>query len=319
MKPKIVYLDSHVLNPGDLSWAPLERLGAFTAYDRTAPADVVARADAADVLMINKVRIGAAELDAMPRLRLICVSATGYDVVDVAAARERGVVVCNCPGYSTHAVAQHVAALLLEVCNHAGHYAREVKNGLWTRSRDFCVWDEPLTELHGRRAAVVGLGHIGMRVAEIFCALGLQVFAVTSKDESALPAGIRKISEADAFASCHVVSLNCPLTAENARFVGAKLLDNCRPGLVLINTARGGLVDDAAVAAALADERLGAYCADVLSTEPPAEDNPLLSAPRAYLTPHIAWASAAARSRIIDIVCENIRAFMDGRPVNVVN
>lgn len=316
---KIVYLDSHVLNPGDLSWAPLEALGDFAAYDRTPAADVAARAADADVLMVNKVRIGEAELAAMPRLKLICVSATGYDVVDVAAARRRGVAVCNCPGYSTNAVAQHVAALLLEVCNHAGHYAREVRNGLWTRSRDFCVWDEPLTELAGKRAAVVGFGNIGSRVAEILQAFGMQVFAVTSKAVGELPEGVGKLTLAEAFGSCDVVSLNCPLTAGNTRFVDESLLHACRSGLVLINTARGGLVDDGAVAAALADGRLGAYCADVLTAEPPAADNPLLSAPRAFLTPHIAWASAAARKRIIDIVCENIRAFMAGNPVNVVN
>lgn len=316
---KIVYLDSHVLNPGDLSWEPLEVLGAFTAYDRTSAADVAARAAEADVVIVNKVRLGEAELDALPCLKLICVSATGYDVVDVAAARRRGIPVCNCPGYSTDAVAQHVAALLLEVCNHVGHYAREVKQGMWTRSRDFCVWDEPLAELAGKRAAIVGFGHIGARTASIFQALGLEVYAVTSKAAGDLPAGVGKLTLAEAFDSCDVVSLNCPLTADNARFVDDRLLHACRPSLILINTARGGLVDDAAVASALGAGRLGAYCADVLTTEPPAADNPLLSAPRAYLTPHIAWASAAARRRIIDIVCGNIRAFEAGSPVNVVN
>ncbi len=315
----IVFLDARTLSAGDISWNALQRLGHFTAYDRTQPDEVMERAAEADVLILNKTRLQREHFQTLPRLKLVCVAASGYDVVDVSAAREHGVTVCNCAGYGTGAVAQMVVALLLEVTNRVGRYAEADRQGFWCSSKDFCRWDEPLMELAGRRLAVVGFGHIGRAVTDLLRPFGMRLGVVTSKSAADLPADVVRLTLEEAFAESDVVSLNCPLTPENRAFVNAALLSAARPGLILINTARGGLVAEQAVAEALARGTLGAYCADVLAKEPPSADNPLLSTPRTFVTPHIAWATAEARLRILDTIVRNIGAFLQGRPQNVVN
>lgn len=315
----IVFLDSLTLNPGDLDWNVFRSLGHFTAYDRTEPGHVIDRAKDADIIITNKTPLRQEHFDALPRLRLICVAATGFDVVDTKAARAHGIPVCNCAGYGTKAVAQMVVALLLEVTNRVGHYAAANREGFWSNAQDFCCWNDPLTELDGKRLAVIGFGNIGKAVTDMLRPFGMELFAVTSKRKEELPEDVRKMDAEEAFTRCDVVSLNCPLTQENKRFVNEALLAKANPGLILINTARGKLIDDLAVAKALHEGRLKAYCCDVLSQEPPAKDHPLLSAPRAFVTPHIAWATREARLRILTIIVRNIEAFLQGQPQNVVN
>lgn len=317
--PHIVFLDSHTLNPGDLSWRELEALGRFTEYARTAPEEVVERAEGADILIVNKTRLTESHFAALPRLRLVCVAAAGYDVVDTEAARRRGIPVCNTAGYANRAVAQMAVALLLEATNRVGAYAEANRHGFWSQSPDFCCWDAPLTELDGKRLAIVGFGGIGSTLAAMMRPFGMRLSAVSSKSAAELPPDVEKTTVEEAFATADVVSLHCPLTAANEKFVNERLLAGCRKGLILVNTARGRLVDDEAVASALDEGRLGAYATDVLSEEPPRADHPLLHAPRCYVTPHVAWATVEARSRIINLLHDNICAFMNGRPQNVVN
>lgn len=316
---KIVFLDGNTINNGDLTWELFEALGDFTVYDRSTVDDVLERAAEADILILNKTPLLKEHFEALPKLRLVCVSATGYDVVDVEAAKAHGIPVCNCAGYGTLAVAQMVVAHLLEVANKVGYYAQLNRNGFWSNSRDFCCWDEPLLELCGRKIAIVGFGNIGQAVANMLRPFGMKIYAVTSKSADALPADVEKIGQEEAFATCDVVSLNCPLTPSNQGFVNDSLLAKANPNLILINTARGKLVDDQAVAKALKENRLAAYCSDVLSQEPPPADHVLLSAPRAYITPHVAWATAEARLRIMRIIARNITAFLKGKPECVVN
>lgn len=318
-RPNIVYLDCKTVNRGDLSWEPLERLGNFKAYDRTEREHVVERAAEADIVIVNKTRLDRDLLAQLPRLRLVCVAATGYDVVDVRAAAELGIPVCNCGAYGTNAVAQMVVALLLEVTNCVGHYAEANRHGFWANSPDFSCMDTPLTELDGKRLAVVGFGNIGRAVTDLLRPFGMSLHAVTSKPQSALPPDVAKIELEEAFSACDVVSLNCPLTPENEGFVNEQLLKLAKPGLILINTARGKLVNDEAVADALRENRLGAYCADVLSQEPPQKDHVLLSTPRTFITPHIAWATVTTRQRLLNILRDNIDRYLNGHPQNVVN
>lgn len=317
---KMVFLDSYTLNPGDIDWADLKRCPGLVCYDRTAPGEVVERIGDARIVITNKTRLTEEVFAQLPQLELVCVAATGYDVVDTAAARRHGITVCNCAGYSTQAVAQMVVAHLLEVTNHVGHYTQAVCGaGKWTASPDFCFWDAPLLELEGLSVCIVGMGHIGRAVADRLRPFGVRLFAVSSQPAEALPSDVTKLTVAEAFARCEVVSLNCPLSSSNAAFVNERLLSGARQGLILVNTARGGLVDEAAVAAALSSGRLGAYCCDVLAQEPASADNPLLKAPNVYMTPHIAWASPNARRRIIRILVRNIEAYLQGRPESVVN
>lgn len=317
----ITFLDGQTINPGDLNWSPLEALGTFTVYDRTAPDEVLKRAEGADVLIVNKTRLTEAHFEALtPRLRLVCVAATGYDRIDTEAARRHDVTVCNCAGYSTHSVSQLTASLILEACDHVGDYALCNRMGVWSGvSPNFCYTLRPRLELNGRSLAVIGLGHIGRAVAEIMRPFGLKLYAVTSKAASDLPDGIAKITLAEAFSSCDIVSLNCPLTEDNRAFVNDELLATAKAGLILVNTARGGLIDEQAVVRALQSGRLGAYCADVLTHEPPAPDCPLLQAPRTILTPHIGWETPEARQRIMQLTADHIRAYCAGRPESVVN
>ena len=316
MQMKIVILDGYTANPGDLSWSDLEQLGQLTVYDRTRPEETVARAADADVVLTNKVVMGRQEIAQLPRLQYIGVLATGYNVVDIQAARERGIIVTNVPAYSTESVAQMVFAHLLTVTNRTEHYAVLNRQGRWSSNPDFSYWDTPLHELAGKTFGIVGLGNIGSRVAQIALAFGMKVVALTSK--SALPAGIQKVSLDELLTASDVVSLHCPLTDTTRHLINARTLQMMKPSAILINTGRGPLVNDADVAEALSTQRLYAYCADVLTTEPPQADNPLLCQSNAYFTPHIAWASVEARVRLLQTAIANVRAFANGTPQNTV-
>ena len=316
---KIVILDGFTANPGDLSWKGLEELGELTVYDRTKPSETVARAADAEIVLTNKVIISREVMDQLPRLRYVGVLATGYNVVDTKAAHERGITVTNVPAYSTESVAQMVFAHLLTVTNRTEHYAQENRQGRWTKNPDFCYWDFPHTELAGKTFGVVGLGNIGLRVAQIARAFGMKVKALTSKKAETLPAGFAKASLEELLATSDILSLHCPLTDSTRHLINADTLRLMKPSAILINTGRGPLIDDHAVARALADRQLAAFCADVLTEEPPKADNPLLTQPNAFITPHIAWASKEARIRLLQVATENVRAFLDGKPINTVS
>ena len=315
---KIVILDSYGANPGDLSWDGLKEIGELTVYDRTKPEETLARAAGADIVLTNKVVLGRKEIEQLPCLKYIGVLATGYNVVDTEAAHKHGIAVTNVPAYSTESVAQMVFAHLLTVTNRTEHYAQQNREGRWSRNPDFCYWDTPLTELAGKTFGIVGLGNIGKRVAEIALAFGLKVKALTSKTADALPAGIEKATMEQLLAAADIVSLHCPLTDTTRHMINAETLRLMKPTAVLINTGRGPLVSDADVAKALETGTIAAYCADVVTEEPPKADNPLLSQPHAYLTPHIAWATREARIRLLDIAVSNVKAWMEQRPQNMV-
>ena len=314
----IVILDGYTANPGDLSWQGLEEIGEVTVYDRTKADETVARAADADIVLTNKVIISREIIAQLPRLKYIGVLATGYNVVDIEAAHERGITVTNVPAYSTESVAQMVFAHLLTVTNRTEHYALENRNGRWTKNPDFCYWDFPHMELAGKTFGIVGLGNIGRRVAEIATAFGMHVKALTSKSADALPANIEKATLESILSTSDVLSLHCPLTDKTRHLINHETLQQMKPTAILINTGRGPLVDDQAVADALSGGRLAAFCADVLTEEPPKADNPLLKQPNAYMTPHIAWASKEARVRLVQVATDNVRAFINGRPQNMV-
>ena len=313
---KIVVLDGFTANPGDLSWKELEALGELAVFDRTKPEKTVTRAADAEIVLTNKVIISREVMAQLPRLKYIGVLATGYNVVDVECAKERGITVTNVPAYSTESVAQMVFAHLLTVTNRTEHYARQNREGRWTANQDFCYWDFPHMELAGKTFGIVGLGNIGLRVAQIALAFGMSVKALTSK--SILPQGIEKTSFEVLLATADVLSLHCPLTEKTHHLINRETLAMMKTTAILINTGRGPLVDDQAVADALADKRLAAFCADVLTEEPPKKDNPLLKDPNAFITPHIAWATQEARSRLLQVAIDNVRAFLQGQPINVV-
>ena len=313
---KIVVLDGYSANPGDLSWKELDALGDVAVYERTKPAEIIVRAADADIVLTNKVVLSKEIIAQLPKLRYVGVLATGYNVVDVKAAHERDIVVTNVPAYSTESVAQMVFAHLLTVTNRVEHYAVQNRAGRWTSNPDFCYWDFPHMELAGKTFGIVGLGNIGQRVAQIALAFGMKVRAVTSKD--VLPSGVEKVSLEELLSISDVLSLHCPLTESTRHLINADSLQHMKPSAILINTGRGPLVDDGAVAAALDDNRLAAFCADVLTDEPPKSDNPLLRHQHAYITPHIAWASFEARIRLLQVAIGNVRAFLEGNPVNAV-
>jgi len=316
---KIVILDGYSANPGDLSWKGLEEMGTLTVYDRTQPGETVARAADAEIVLTNKVIVSRDVMEQLPRLKYVGVLATGYNVVDIKAAQERGITVTNVPAYSTESVAQMVFAHLLTVTNRTEHYAIENRQGRWTKNADFCYWDFPHTELAGKTFGIVGLGNIGQRVAQIAQAFGMKVKVLTSKSAGTLPAGIEKASLDELLATADVLSLHCPLTETTRHLMNRETLAKMKPTAILINTGRGPLIDDQAVADALANGQLAAFCADVLTEEPPKADNPLLKQPNAFTTPHIAWASKEARVRLLQVATDNVRAFVAGKPQNVVS
>ena len=313
---KIVILDGYTANPGDLSWKELETLGELVVYDRTSADETVARATDAEVVLTNKVLITKDVIAQLPRLKYVGVLATGYNVVDIEAAHQRGIIVTNVPAYSTESVAQMVFAHLLTVTNRVEHYAAQNRADRWTNSADFSYSDTLLTELAGKTFGIVGLGNIGKRVAQIAQAFGMNVIALTSK--TTLPEGIKKVELSELFAQSDVLSLHCPLTSDTHHMINADTLKLMKPTAILINTGRGPLIDDQAVADALKGKRLYAFCADVLTEEPPKADNPLLGLPNAYTTPHIAWATVEARARLVKVAIDNVKAFANGKSQNVV-
>ena len=315
----IVILDGYSANPGDLSWKELEELGTLTVYDRTKSDETVARAADAEIVLTNKVILNSEVIAQLPRLKYIGVLATGYNVVDIKAAHERGIIVTNVPAYSTESVAQMVFAHLLTVTNRTEHYAIQNRDGRWSSNPDFCYWDFPHMELADKTFGVVGLGNIGLRVAQIARAFGMNVKAMTSKVQSTLPVGIEKVSLEELLATADVLSLHCPLTDSTRHMINAATLQQMKPSAILINTGRGPLVDDQAVADALAKGAIAAYCADVVTEEPPRPDNPLLQQPNAFITPHIAWASMEARVRLLKVAIDNVRSFLNGQPQNVIS
>lgn len=313
----LTILDAYTANPGDLSWAPLERLASSSSvYDRTPDDQVIERASDCELVLTNKTVLSADTIAALPKLKYIGVLATGYNVVDIAAAKERGIVVTNVPGYGTPSVAQAVFALLLELANHVGLHAQTVRDGRWSQCADFCYWDGTLVELEGRTLGILGYGTIGERVAKIALALGMRVIANrrTWRDEP-LP-GVEKASLEDILAQSDVLSLHCPLTDDTKHLIRAETIAQMKPSAFLINTARGPLVHEQDLADALNSGRLAGAGLDVLSTEPPPPGNPLFTAKNCLITPHIAWASREARARLIDIAAGNVKAFLDGKPVN---
>ena len=316
---KIVVLDGQGVNPGDISWNRIEELGELTVYPRTAPEEVLQHVGDAEIVLTNKTVFAANIIAQLKNTKYIGVLATGYNVVDTKAARERGIVVTNIPAYSTDSVAQMVFAHLLNVSNHVEHYAEETRNGVWSRCPDFCYWNTPLFELAGKTLGIVGLGHIGMKVAQIAQAFGMNVLAYTSKSPDQLPEWIRKTTLDGLLGASDVVSLHCPLTDTTRELMNSASIEKMRDGAILINTGRGPLVNEADVADALALGNLGAYCADVLSSEPPSASNPLIGVPNAFITPHVAWATLEARLRLMDIAVCNIKSFLAGSPTNVVN
>lgn len=312
MKPRIVVLDGYTLNPGDLSWDELRTLGELTVHDRT-PADLlIARAQGARVVLTNKCPMAAATIDALPDLRYIGVLATGHNSVDGAAARLRGIPVCNVPAYGTRAVAQATIALLLELTNHVGHHAASVAAGRWSRSPDWCYWDYPLVELDGLTFGIIGAGCIGRATANIAGSLGMRIIFHSRSAPDSCPLETL-LAESD------VVSLHCPLNPATQALINASRLALMKPSALLLNTSRGPLVDEAAVADALNAGRLAGAAFDVLSLEPPRADNPLLGARNCLITPHIAWAAGATRKRLLQTVVSNVRAFLADSPTNVVN
>lgn len=317
---KIVVLDGYTLNPGDLSWAGIEKHGELAVHARTSTEQVRERLAGAEIVFTNKTPLTRADFEANPQIRFVGVLATGYNVVDIAAARERNIPVCNIPTYGTMAVAQFATALMLELCHQVGRHAGSVKAGDWSRGKDFCYWLNPLVELDGKTVGIVGFGRIGQAFGRIAQAFGMKILAVDEYPNRALESEtLRYVTLDELYAGADVISLHCPLFDNNKGMINQASIAKMKPGVLIINTSRGPLINEADLAAALASGRVGGAAVDVLSSEPPRLDNPLLSAPNCIVTPHIAWATKEARSRLMDIAVDNLAAFIDGKPKNVVN
>ncbi len=308
---RIIVLDGAVENPGDLSWEPLAALGELTVYDYTAPEEVLARIGDAPIILTNKTVISAEIIAACPQLRYIGVLATGYNVVDVAEAKKRGVVVTNVPAYSTPTVAQFTMALLLEIALHVGHHSQAVHQGKWTACRDFAFWDYPLTELAGKTFGIVGYGSIGKATAKLAEAFGMQVLAYSRHGAEEYHTELDEL-----YARADIVSLHCPLTSENAGMINAETIAKMKDGVILLNTARGGLINEHDLREALLSGKVYAAASDVVSAEPIRADNPLLGLDNMIITPHIAWAALEARQRLMDVATDNVRQFLAGRVQN---
>lgn len=310
---KIVVLDGYTLNPGDLSWAPLEEFGEVTVYDRTPPGEVNGRIKDADVVFTNKTVLSAENMDAAASLGFIGVLATGYNVVDTGAAKARGIAVCNVPSYGTTAVAQFTFALLLEICHHVAHHSERVQQGEWKKRGDFCFWDYPLIELAGKTFGIIGYGRIGQAVGEIAKCFGMKVIAYdpVGKGEALVPLK-ELLSQSD------IISLHCPLFPETAGIINRDNISRMKDGVIILNTSRGPLIDEAALAEALKSGKVYAAAVDVVSVEPIEETNPLLGLDNCIITPHIAWAPKASRERLLNVVVDNLRQFINGTTVNSV-
>ena len=318
---KIVNLDGVTTNPGDLSWEGIEKLGDYTVYDRTAPSQIVERAKGADILIVNKTVITKEILDALtPELKYIGLQSTGYNVVDCAYARSLGITVCNIPAYSTKAVAQLVFAFILQITNEVALHSEAVKNGEWYRCPDFCFWKKPLTELDGKTIGIIGFGSIGQRVAKLAEAFDMKVlaYAPRPKDKGELIT-VKFVDLDNLLKNSDIITCHCPLTDETKGMINADNIAKMKKSAIFINTSRGPVVDEQALADALNNDKIKAACLDVLETEPALESNPLLKAKNCYITPHIAWAAQETRARLLEILEENIIAYLNGKPQNVVN
>jgi glycerate dehydrogenase len=317
---KIVILDSNALNPGDMSWDQIRVFGEVTTYPRTnGKSQTIQRIGSSDIVLLNKVPIDAEILDACPSIKLICCLSTGYNVVDIQAARARNIPVCNVPAYSTAAVSQFTFALLLELCHRIGHHDRTVHEGKWTACPDFCYWDTPQMELAGKTMGIIGFGRIGQAVGRIAIAMGMKVLAYS---RSHRPEGetIAEYVDLDTLlARSDVISLHCPLFPETEHLINQQTIEKMKDGAILLNTARGQIIEEIAVANALKCGKLQGVAMDVVSEEPIRADNPLLTAPNCIITPHMAWAPMETRQRILDVTSENINCFLSGKPTNVVN
>lgn len=313
---KIVVLDAYTLNPGERRWEELEELGEVVVHDRTAQLDVVRRAKDAEVVLTNKTILDGFILNLLPKLKYIGVLATGYNVVDLDVARQRGIVVTNIPAYSTQSVAQMAIAHLLNITQRVAHYAHEVHNGVWSAQPDFCYWNTPLIELAGKKIGIVGFGNTGQATVQIAETLGMEVWVYTSKPKKSLPKKYQKVTLNELFSACDVVSLHCPLTAENKEMVNSFRLSLMKQGAILINTSRGGLIDEKALEQALLSGKLLGAGLDVLSSEPVPNGNPLLKLKNCFITPHIAWATRESRMRLMNQAVENLKAWMEGRTIN---
>jgi glycerate dehydrogenase len=316
---RIVILDGYTLNPGDLSWEQLESLGECVIYDRTPGNEIVSRALGCDIVLTNKTIVSRETISQLPDLKYIGLLATGYNVVDVEAAAERKIPVTNIPEYGTQSVAQMVFCHLLNLCTHTAEHSHSVRQGKWSGSKDFCFWDFPLIELSGLTMGIVGLGRIGSQVAVTAKSFGMDVLGYDPSPRSTLPAHVILTDIETLFQKSDVVSLHCPLTRENPGFVNAKLLGIMKQNSFLINTSRGQLIDEIALAEALNLGAIAGAGLDVLAIEPPVVDNPLLKARNCYITPHISWATRSARQRLMAAVCDNVGAFIRGSSINVVN
>jgi glycerate dehydrogenase len=315
----IVVLDGYTLNPGDLSWEKLEKFGNLTVYNRTPSGKTVERAKGADAIFTNKVVISREIIGQLPELKFIGVLATGYNVVDIEAAREAGIVVCNIPAYSTDSVAQMVFAHILNFTQRVGLHAQQVGSGKWSSHHDFCFWSSPQTELAGKTLGVIGFGRIGQQVAKIGDAFGMKIIFHNRSMKEEIPPHFRQVTKEEIFRKSDFISINCPLTAENTGFVNSATIGLMKPTAFLINTGRGPLINEHDLAEALNQGKIAGAGLDVLSIEPPAPDNPLLTSKNCFITPHIAWATFEARTRLMQIAIDNLRAFIDGEPIHVVN
>lgn len=312
----ICVLDGYALNPGDLSWDEMKLLGELEIYDRTSPEQVLERSIGAEALITNKTVLTSDHMDALPNLKYIGVLATGYNVVDINAAKEHNIVVTNIPAYSTQSVAQMVFAHLLNITQRVGYYSKENTNGRWAKNQDFCYWDTNLIELAGKKIGIVGFGNIGQATARIALAMEMKVLAYTSKNQADLPTGILKVDLDELFSASDVISLHCPLTPETKELVNTKRLNMMKKNAILINTGRGPLINEKDLADALNKESIAGAGLDVLSTEPPLVDNPLLTAKNCFITPHIAWATYEARTRLMQIAIDNLKSYMEGNIIN---
>jgi glycerate dehydrogenase len=315
---RVVVLDGHTLNPGDISWEPLKELGRCDFYERSSAGEVVPRLKGAEVALTNKVVIGREHIAQLPDLKYIGVTATGFNIVDVQAARELGVCVTNVPAYGTNSVAQATFSLLLELTNHVGHHAATVREGRWSRSPDFCYWDYPLVELAGLTLGIVGYGRIGQQVGRIGEAFGMKILATQNRPQP-VPESVRVVTLETLLKESDVVTLHCPLTPETKGLINRERLALMKPSAFLLNTSRGPLIVESDLADALHSGGLAGAALDVLATEPPPKEHPLFNAPNCYITPHQAWATQAARQRLMDVSVDNLRAYLHGAPRNVVS
>lgn len=316
---KIVVMDGKGVNPGNMSWKQIQQFGELIVYERTASEEIIDHVGDAEIVLTNKTVFDEDTIAKLKNVKYIGVLATGYNVVDLKAASKRGIVVTNIPAYSTDSVAQMTFAHILNVTNHVDHYARASRDGEWSRCPDFCYWDKPLVELAGKTIGIIGLGNIGMKVANIALNFGMNVIAYTSKEPKEIPNGINKASIDNILSDSDIISLHCPLTKQTRELINKDSIAKMKRSVIVVNTGRGPLVNEEDVANALHNGLIGAYCADVMCSEPPSADNPLFVEQNAYITPHVAWASKEARIRLMDIAEKNIHSFLSGKPINVVN